>query len=101
MKISLGLLSVLCTGLAVGVLSALIAAARRLTSRQRQRVAAFGVIVISLLGGATGKLIFHLDVEEWTGMWSQTLIGQSLWLGAASGMALFTADRVSSRVLSK
>jgi hypothetical protein len=97
MKISLWSLSVLCTGLTVGVLSAFIAAARKLTSRQQQWVAAFGGLGISLLGGGTGKLIFRLEVEKWTGMWSQTLIGQSLWLGAATGIALFIADRVSRR----
>jgi hypothetical protein len=97
MKISLWVLSVLCTGLTVGVLSAFIAAARKLTSRQQQWVAAFGVLGISLLGGAAGKLIFHLELEKWTGIWSQTLIGQSLWLGAATGTALFIADRASRR----
>jgi hypothetical protein len=97
MKISLWRLSVLCTGLTVGVLSAFIATARKLTRRQQQWIAAFGVLGISLLGGVTGRLIFHLAVEKWTGIWSQTLIGQSLWLGAASGVALFIADRVSRR----
>ena len=101
MKISLWLLSVLCTGLAIGALSALIAAASKLSSRQRQWVAVSGVIVISLLGGATGKLIFHLDPSKWTGTWSQTLIGQSLWFGTASGMALFIADKITRRMHSK
>ena len=101
MKISVWLISVLCTGVAVGALSAFIAATRKLTSRQRQWVVVFGVIGISLLGGATSERLFHLDVEKWTGMWSQTLIGQSLWLGAATGMALFIADRFSSQMGSK
>jgi hypothetical protein len=101
MKIFLWLTSVLCTGAAVGALSAFIAATRKLTSRQQRWVVVFGVIGISLLGGMTSQRIFYLGLEKWTGVWSQTLIGQSLWLGAATGMALFIADRFSSQMRSK